>query len=297
VLLLVANYAQAKPPIPLGDAKHLYDLTMGGNIPLLLPSDIAVSKDDRVYVVDGGHHRVVAFNPDGKYLFTIGKRGRGEGEFMGPVGIEVDQAGQVYVADKDNHRIQVFDPDGKFKFSFDVGGADDKPGRPIDVAVSAKSGLIFVSENSQHRIMVFDTDGTHLGGWGKQGVNKKQFRYPGTLAIRDGRLYVVDILNTIVKIFDERGQYQYQVGEWGVLPGQFYRPKGVTLDSRGWTYVTDSYMDVVEVFDNEYKFSYILATNGVKHKFHAPAGITVDSRDRLYVAEMLGNRVSVFKLR
>ena len=297
VLLLVAHLAQAKPPIPLGEVQHLYDLKMGADAPLLLPSDIAVARDNRVYVVDGGHHQVVVYSPEGKFLFNIGRRGRAQGEFMAPVGIEVDQAGQVYVADKNNHRVQVFDRDGKYKFSFKVEGADGEPGRPIDVAVSTKSGLIFVTENSQHRIMVFDADGTPLGGWGKQGVNKKQFRYPGTMALRDGRLYVVDILNTVVKIFDERGQYQYQVGEWGVQPGQFYRPKGVALDSRGWTYVTDSYMDVVEVFDNEYKFSYILATNGAKHKFHAPAGMAVDSRDRLYVAEMLGNRVSVFKLR
>jgi DNA-binding beta-propeller fold protein YncE len=297
LMLLAATFAHGQQaPIPLGDAQHLYDLTAAPETPLLLPSDIAVAADNRVYVVDSGHHRVVAFGPEGKPLFSFGKRGRAKGEFMGPVGIGVDKTGQVYVADKDNHRIQVFDPDGGFKFEFQVEGKDGGPGRPIDVAVSAKSGLIFVSENSQHRIQVFDADGTLLGGWGKEGVNQRQFRYPGGLTLREGNLYVVDILNTIVKIFDERGQYQYQVGEWGVLPGQFYRPKGVAVDSRGWIYVTDSYMDVVEVFDGEYKFAHVLASNGAKHKFHAPAGMAIDGRDRLYVAEMLGNRVSVFKL-
>ena len=56
-------------------------------------------------------------------------------------------------------------------------------------------------------------------------------------------------------------------------------------------------MDVVEVFNNKYRFTHVLTSGEKQHKFFAPAGIAVDSRDRLYVAEMLGNKVSVFKLR
>ena len=297
LLLSACGIALAKEGIPLGKAEHLFDLDKGPDGPLLLPSDIAIAKDNRISVVDGGHHRVLAYGPEGDYLFTIGKRGRAKGEFMGPLGIGVDNAGLVYVADKDNHRVQVFDRDGAYKFDLGIRGKNAKPGSPIDVAVSSKTGLIFVTENTQHRILVFDTDGTLLGGWGKEGVQRKQFRYPGTLIVRDGNVYIVDILNTVVKIFDERGQYQYKVGEWGVLPGQFYRPKGVAVDSHGWIYVTDSYMDVVEVFNSKYEFTHVLASGDQKHKFFAPAGIAVDSRDRLYVAEMLGNKVSVFKLR
>ncbi len=297
LLLLATSNVIAKQAIPLGKVEHLFDIQSTPDSTLSLPSDIAVASDNRVYVVDSGHHRVLAYGPDGKYLFSFGKRGQNQSEFMWPLGIAVDKTGLVYVADKENHRIQVFNRDGKHQFSFAVGGKDGKPGTPIDVAVSAKSGLIFVTENSQHRILVFDADGTKLGGWGKEGVQERQFRYPGSILVQDGHVYIVDILNTIIKIFDERSKFVYTVGEWGVLPGQFYRPKGVAIDSKGSIYVSDSYMDVVEVFNKGYQFTHILATGKEKHKFHAPAGIAIDGRDRLYVAEMLSNKVSVFKLR
>ncbi|VAX10956.1 hypothetical protein MNBD_GAMMA26-1789 [hydrothermal vent metagenome] len=295
-LLFACGHAVAKGGIPLGKAKHLFDIQLTPDGPLSLPSDVAVAMDNRVYIVDGGNHRVLAYGPEGGFLFAFGKRGVGQGEFMWPLGIDVDGAGLVYVADKENNRVQVFDRDGKYKSSFAVQGKKDELGKPIDVAVSAKTGLIFVTENTQHRILVFDSDGTMLGSFGKRGVRKKEFRYPGSIAVRNGKVYIVDILNTVIKIFDERGKYLYKIGEWGVLPGQFYRPKGVAVDSRGRIYVTDSYMDVVEVFSKEYKFEHILATGSDQYKFFAPAGIAIDSRGRLYVAEMLGNRVSVFKL-
>ncbi len=297
LLLLVASNVVAKQVIPLGKVEHLFDIQSTPDSVLSLPSDVAAADDNRVYIVDSGHHRVLAYGADGKYLFSFGKRGRNQSEFMWPLGIAVDKAGLVYVADKGNHRVQVFNREGKYQFSFAVSGKGGEPGTPIDVAVSSKSGLIFVTENSQHQVLVFDTDGTKLGGWGKQGVQQKQFRYPGSILVQDGYVYVVDILNTVVKIFDERSKFKYTVGEWGVLPGQFYRPKGVAIDSKGSIYVTDSYMDVVEVFDKDYKFTHILASGKEKHKFHAPAGIAIDGRDRLYVTEMLENKVSVFKLR
>lgn len=297
LLLLFCSGVAAKQAIPLGKVAHLFDIQSTPEGPLSLPSDVAVASDNRIYIVDGGHHRVLAYGPGGEFLFSFGKRGRGEAEFMWPLGIDVDKAGLVYVADKENHRVQVFDRDGQYQFGFAVNNKDGTPGTPIDVAVSARTGLIFVTENSQHRILVFDRDGTKLGGWGKQGVKQREFRYPGSILVHNGDVYIVDILNTTVKIFDERGKYQYQVGEWGVLPGQFYRPKGVAIDSQGSIYVTDSYMDVVEVFDKRYKFTHILASGKQKHTFHAPAGIAIDGRDRLYVTEMLSNKVSVFKLR
>lgn len=298
VLLLVTTVVAADPiPVPLGDVEHLFDLEMAEGLHLALPTDVAIGKEGRIYVVDGGNHRVVAYDANGKYLFSIGKRGRAIGDFRWPLGITTDKHGQVYVADKNNKRIQIFDPDGKYISSFIVRFRKGGVGTPIDIAISEQTGLIFVTERERHHVMVFDSDGTPLGDWGKEGVNLDEFRYPATVTTHDGKLYVVDSLNTVVKIFDEKGQFQFQLGEWGVLPGQFFRPKGIAVDRLGWAYVSDGYMDVVEVFDDLHKFRYILATNGKRHKFYSPTGMTVDKQDRLYVAEQLGNKVSVFKLR
>ena len=296
LLYLVSVTAFAGPPIPLLEVKQLYNLTTADGLEMALPSDVAVGKDDRIYIVDGGNHRVLAFSKSGQHLFTIGQWGRRDGEFRWPLGIGTDKQGNVYVADKENQRIQVFDSDGNFKFHFLVKFRKGGIGVPIDVAVSKDSGLIFVTENKKHQIMVFDSDGTSLGGWGREGVNLEEFRYPATIHTINERVFVVDSLNTAVKIFDERGRFEFQLGAWGVLPGQFFRPKGVAVGHNGRAFVSDGYMDVVEVFDADHKFSHILATNGAMHKFNAPGGMAVDSKERLYVAEMLGNKVSVFEL-
>ncbi len=297
LFILASSLLVAAPaPIPLGNVKHLFDLEIADGLHMALPTDVAIGNDGRVYVVDGGNHRVIAYDRDGKHLFTIGKRGRAKGDFLWPLGIATDDNGQVYVADKSNKRIQIFDPDGTFVSSFLVRFRKGGIGTPIDLAISDKTGLIFVTERERHHIMVFENDGTPLGGWGKEGVNLGEFRYPATIAAYDGRLYVVDSLNTVVKIFDERGRFEFQIGEWGVLPGQFYRPKGIAIDDKGWAYVSDGYMDVVEVFDDQHKFRYVIATNGKKHKFYSPTGMAVDKQNRLYVAEQLGNKVSVFGL-
>ena len=296
LLMMAAVVVAAPTPIPLGHVEHLFDLEMAEDLHMALPTDVAIGNDGRIYIVDGGNHRVVAFDRDGKYLFSIGKRGRAKGEFRWPLGITTDKNGVVYVADKSNKRIQKFDPDGNFISSFIVRFRKGGVGTPIDIAISEKTGLIFVTERERHHVMVFDGDGTPLGDWGKEGVNLNEFRYPATVATFDGLLYVVDSLNTVVKIFDERGQFEFQLGEWGVLPGQFFRPKGIAVDDRGWAYVSDGYMDVVEVFDDQHKFRYVIATNGEKHKFLSPTGMAVDKQNRLYVAEQLGNKVSVFKL-
>ena len=301
IFSMVAGLFAADPlpvpvPVPLGQVEHLFDLETAEGLHMALPTDVAIGKEGRIYVVDGGNHRVVAFDRDGEYLFTIGKRGHAKDEFFWPLGITTDKLGRVYVADKNNKQIKIFDPEGKFISNFIVRFKKGGVGTPIDLAISEKTGLIFVTERERHHVMVFDGDGSPLGDWGKEGVNLEEFRYPATVATHDGLLYVVDSLNTVVKIFNERGQFQFQLGEWGVLPGQFFRPKGIAVDSKGWAYVSDGYMDVVEVFDDQHKFRHVIATNGKKHKFYSPTGMVVDKQGRLYVAEQLGNKVSVFKL-
>jgi hypothetical protein len=59
--------------------------------------------------------------------------------------------------------------------------------------------------------------------------------------------------------------------------------------------VSDSYLDVIQVYDSSYKFQYVLGSGGKPRKVTAPGGIALDG-NRLYVAEMLANRVSVYEL-
>ena len=60
---------------------------------------------DRLYVADTRSHNIKAFDKDGKFLFTIGKRGSGDGEFNFPSYVAVDKNGRLYVTDSFNFRV------------------------------------------------------------------------------------------------------------------------------------------------------------------------------------------------
>ena len=293
VVLLAAalGVAGVSAAIPVAELRPLFVLSEG----LALPSDVAVGRDGRIYVVDSGNHRIAVFERGGKRLFTFGQRGGGPGQLRDPVGIGIAPSGQVYVADKGNRRIQIFSPDGEPVRAFPV-TAGGKTVAPVDVAVDAAGKNVYVTGNNNHKVMAFSPDGRLLQQWGGEGVNRGEFRYPATIAVgADGRVYVVDVLNTRVQVRDPNGSF-YTVGEWGVLPGQLFRPKGVALDRHGRVYVSDSYLDVVQVFSSAYQFLHVLGAGGKPQALTSAAGIAIDHDNRLYVAEMLKHRVTVFEL-
>ena len=60
-----------------------------------LPRDLAIGKDGRLYVVDGGNFRVVVFDREGKYLFSFGSVGKQYGQFARPKEIAIDRDGKA----------------------------------------------------------------------------------------------------------------------------------------------------------------------------------------------------------
>lgn len=277
--------------------QHLFDLTQAANSPLSLPSDVAVAPDGRIYVVDGNNDRIAVYNPEGKYLSTIGRKGTADGELAAPIGIDVDHKGDVYVADSGNYRLQVFNSVGKFLRQIPIREKHLQI-KPIDVAVDNAKQILYVTCNTNHKVMLYSFNGKYLGAWGHRGNNPGEFRYPATITVsRDGLIYVVDVLNSRVQIFERNGHLLTVAGSWGVLPGQLFRPKGVAVDANDNIYVSDSYMDLIEVFDNSKQFSHVLGKDNLPHRFITPAGITLDNHRRIYVTEMLSNKVSVYELK
>lgn len=292
--MLALPLSLAAPPAT-HDIKLILEITGGGAGPLSLPSDVAVD-EQQIYIVDGGNHRLMVFDHDGKYRFAVGGEGDGPGQFNGPLGIDAGSDGRIYVADRGNQRIQILSKQGEFLKSFKVKSSDGLV-TPVDVAVDREGKEIYVTGNSNHKVMVFSREGKLQREWGGSGLDPGNFRYPGSLSfLPDQRLAVVDILNTRVQLFEPAGQFSIEVGAWGVLPGQLFRPKGVAVDGQGRIYVSDSYMNVVQVFSDTGNFQHLLHISGGGRKLESPAGIAIGSDQRLYVAEMLEHRVSVFAL-
>jgi hypothetical protein len=77
-------------------------------------SQVAFDKEENLYVLDGGNHRVLVFNPQGKFVRKIGKKGGGPGELMTPVGLAVTSDGNVAITDLDRPAVSLFKKDGTF---------------------------------------------------------------------------------------------------------------------------------------------------------------------------------------
>lgn len=264
------------------------------NDPLELPTDLAVSSDGKVYAVDGVNNRIMVYSSEGDFLFSFGEKGSKPGQFLSPVGIGISQKNEIYVADKNNLRIEYFTPQGKYIGLINL----QKMGViPIDVAIEPGTGHCFITDNRKHRIVVFKKNGDFVRAWGERGEQDMEFRYPATLWFHDRKLYVADVLNSRAVVYRNDGQFYRKVGAWGVLPGQFFRPKGVAVDNKGNIYISDSYLDVVQVFNNEGHFLYVLGDEtGRITRFITAAGIFIKD-DLIYVTEMLENKISIYSLK
>ena len=276
--------------------KHLFDLEHG----LLQPSDVAVGKDQLIYVLDGVNNRVVVFDEQGTFSFSFGGKGSGEGLFNAPIGLTTDSKGNVYVADTGNRRVQVFSPRGTFKSLVAVNPPEGgNPSDPVDCEVDEKRQRLYVADNDNHRIVVYSlADYTFLESWGSEGEGMQQLRHPFLIALaQDTSLLVVDVLNTRVQVWSPQGQAVNSIGDYGVDVGQLYRPKGVCRDKDNVIFVSDSYVGAIQCFNRYGHLKSVLGDETGKVKiWKTPVGITIDSKQRLYVVEMLLNRVGVYQI-
>ena len=84
-------------------------------------SQAAFDRQENLFVLDGGNHRVLVFNPQGKFIRKIGKKGEGPGELMSPVGLAVTTEGLVAVTDLGRAAVSLFKADGSFVKNLPLG--------------------------------------------------------------------------------------------------------------------------------------------------------------------------------
>ncbi len=70
--------------------------------------DLAVAPDGSVFILDQMDQKVRWFDRAGRHRATVGREGRGPGEFLSPDALTVTSDGRVHVVDNRNTRISVF---------------------------------------------------------------------------------------------------------------------------------------------------------------------------------------------
>ncbi|WP_310448744.1 6-bladed beta-propeller [Sulfuritalea sp.] len=133
------------------NGQHLFDIGKRGSNPgeFNLPRDVAIGKDGRIYVVDGGNFRVQIFDKDGKFIKTFGQAGKQLGDFARPKEVAVDSIGNVYVADSAFGNFQVFNADGELLMFVGDRSEKDVPAGymlPSGITVDENDRVYFVDQ-------------------------------------------------------------------------------------------------------------------------------------------------------
>jgi sugar lactone lactonase YvrE len=231
---------------------------------------MAVDDDGNVYLALMNQDKVQVYTESGRLLREWGKRGAGDGEFRQPGGIVLAPGGTVYVADQGNHRIQMFDTEGKFRGKWgehgsgpgQFGGNEPKVSRFGGPHFLARDGMgrIYTTEGTLGRVQQFSAGGKPLHAWGdkgsepggfgalKTGFSQSTFGPIGVFVDRRDRVWVSS-LNDRVQAFTTDGKFLFGLGGTGNAPGQFARPHGMAVDSKGHLYVADAGNQRIQKFE------------------------------------------------
>ncbi len=175
------------------------------------PAGLTVNpQGTKIFVVDTGGvksdwHRVVVFDAQtGVFLYTISKRGNGDGELNLPREATIAADGNLYVVDGGNFRIQVFTQEGKYLRTFGgIGRRSGQFSRPKGIGAD-KQGNIYVADTAFGNFQIFNPKGQLLLGIGTRNSQPGygNFMLPAGLAVdEDGRVYMVDQYFKKVDIF------------------------------------------------------------------------------------------------
>ena len=164
------------------------------------PTDVAVTANGDIYVVDGyGSQLVHRFDKNFKLIKTAGGRGKENGKFNTCHGVWVNtlkKEPEIYIADRHNDRLQVFTPELEFKRA--IGGVRNP------CCFYQHNGQIFIPDLAACVTILDEHDKVvaHLGD-GLELRNKKEdpakhpeaFFFPHALTLDSkGNLYVIEWL-------------------------------------------------------------------------------------------------------
>jgi len=221
---------------------------------------------------------------------TIGSFGTDLGQFNKPAGLVVDADGNLYVADSLNHRVQKITASGDV---YGLGGPDLLV-NPQGVVVDS-SRFIYIIEQGADRLRKFSHTGYLVFTLGGPNARVARFSCPTAICM-DGyhQLYIADTENSRVTCYSATGQWQndYHGPSSGLDGG---RPQGVTVDSEGRVYVSDTMRHRILRLRGDGDLDSVIGKRGSEPgELEEPRGMDADGDGGIWVADTGNDRVQKF---
>ncbi len=207
-----------------------------------------------------------------------------------PYGVAIYD-GKIYVCDS-NATVMVFDLKNKTYGPLQGARGLGKLIQPINISID-KDGTKYVSDPIRDQVVVFDKNDFYVKaiGMGTPGDWKPVDAVP-----YGDELYVADIDNSVVRVFDKNtGKLIRSIGNRGKPDELLDRPVNVAFDLKGYLYVTDMGRFQVVKFDRDGHYLGTIGDVGtnVGH-FQRPRGVATDGDGRIYVVDASYANVQVF---
>ncbi len=256
-----------------------------GPSPLSFPGKIlADPANDRLFIADSGHNRIVITYRDGQVLDAAGSGEEGaedgtfeEASFFHPQGMALASDGNtLYVADTENHLIRRLDltsrtvttvaGTGKQADFLSVGGLGTKAAlsSPWDLALVGKK--LYIAMAGMHQIWVMDLTNTLVqpyAGNGREGIidgslDRSEWAQPSGISSDGKKLYVADSETSSIREIDTDAEWVRTIVGSGLFifgdvdgksnEARLQHPLGV-LYRDGLLYVADTYNHKIKVIN------------------------------------------------
>jgi sugar lactone lactonase YvrE len=206
-----------------------------------------------------------------------------------PYGVTV-QKDKLYICDTGPSILEIVSL-SKLKVDYFGSGGEGRMRMPINSAVD-DAGTRYVTDTMRGQVLIYAADDTYLGAIGKKDEMK-----PTGIVIATNRLYVSDLKNHNVRVYDlSTRELLFCVPRDGTdEKSRLFSPTNLAVDRQGRIYVSDTGGFFVKVFDADGHFVRQIGQAGLgTGQFALPKGIAVDHETRLYVVDAATQVVQLF---
>ena len=308
-----------------------------GDLPLAFPGKVlADAKNDRLFIADSNHNRLVITKLDGTLLETIGTGAPGASDggfdkasFYRPQGMALNGE-ELYVADTENHLIRKVDL--KTKIVQTVAGTGEqardyfKHGPARTIALSSPwdlqllGSVLYITMAGTHQIWKLELDKQEVSTFAGSGREARLdgplleagFAQPSGIASDGHKLYIADSESNIIRAIalDDGGVLTIAGGDlfdFGDVDGagdrvRLQHPLGVVaIDDK--IFIADTYNHKIKQLDPKTRgVKSFLGTgkpgqsDGSSPSFYEPGGLSI-AAGKLYVADTNNHAVRVVDLK
>jgi sugar lactone lactonase YvrE len=210
-----------------------------------------------------------------------------------PLSVAAGSEGTVWVADSGSKMLYRFDLiRQKVEYLQELNGQQFV--LPAGLAYDDNTRRVYLSDAMLNMVFVVDDNGAPV----ERLAPPDGFRRPAGMALDAlGNLYVADVLDGSVAVFDGSGQFRKRIYSKVSEGGRFQRPIDVAIGPDGEVVVLDAASFHLEVQSSNGDFLRTIGKIGdAPGHFARPKGVAVNSRGHIFVTDAAFDNIQVFDM-